>query len=190
MSTQMIALLASATETVMAKHRHESATPGTFGEAVMMGCVSHAFCLLRNGILDVDAIAEAIHVGRGLAAMTYPGQSEDHKTKRIGMCRTEYREILTKEQEKLKVMASAIIEAYKEITAEKDETSVEMRGDPGEYPEIFIDECLRKANRENKPVKATLLGTSISIPPKADGYLMVAKYFTATSLRYAAQTPN
>ena len=179
-------LAKSADEALSATYGYPLSVPDSFGYAAQLGCAAQALTLFEQGIVKIEVIAQAIHKGRAIVAMAFPGQKPELQAKRLALINTAFADLPEKEKEKLSISAKAMLSAYRlQFSLTETAEVISNKGDIGEFTEVFINQCCQQSKITGKVVRATHAGTTIDIVPNTNVFLAVAQYYQATGLRYA-----
>jgi hypothetical protein len=91
--------------------------PGTFGSEANRGSAEFALQLLNKGIIDIEKLANAIHDGWSTIAKTYQDpiyiSKPEKRASRLELANKRYNELPEAEKEKDRVVARALLDAYK-----------------------------------------------------------------------------
>lgn len=91
--------------------------PGTFGYEANMGSAKFALQLLNQGIEDIEQLAAAIHDGWASVAKTYNdpvyATKPEKRSSRLELANKSYNTLPEAEKEKDRVVARALLDAYK-----------------------------------------------------------------------------
>jgi hypothetical protein len=92
--------------------------PGSFGYEANKGSAKYALNLIQNGEDDIEKIADAIHKGWSSVATTYDdpvyATKPEKKVNRIKLAETPYSNLSEEEKEKDRVVARALLNAYRQ----------------------------------------------------------------------------
>lgn len=86
--------------------------PGTFGHYACRGSAKACARQLALDTTDIEDLAKAVHEGWGNAVYSFIDQPPEKKAKRLALATTPYAELSNDEQEKDRVVARVLLQAW------------------------------------------------------------------------------
>lgn len=98
-------------------YKYGRSSPNTFGYEANKGSAEFALNLLKQGVTDIEQLSDAIHKGWASVATTYNdpvyATKPEKKENRLKLANTSYSSLPESEKEKDRVVARALLNAYK-----------------------------------------------------------------------------